>query len=110
MSQPFSDGPTQSPPKDPHPGQLPSGAVLNEAFQFSMRCWSVVLRLAWLPLVLCGLIFLGYGAVVFDNASGVDGETPAGLSLRVPGFVAFVLGLAATGGAVYLFAGFMTSI
>ena len=110
MSQSFPDGPPQSPPpQGPSPAPLPSGEVLNEAFQFSLRCWSAVLRLAWLPLVLCGLIFLGYGALAFVGGSGAGGE-PAGIALRVPGVVAFVLGAAATGGAVYLFAGFMTSI
>lgn len=101
MSQPSSPSSPQSP--------LSAGEVLNEAFQFALQRWGTVLRYAWLPALLCfGLIFL-YSAAVFDNAEALDGEAP-GISLRIPAFAAFALGLVVFAACAYLYAGFMTSV
>lgn len=93
----------------PQGGPLSAGEVLNEAFQFALQRWGTVLRYAWLPALLClGLIIL-YGASVFGDGEALDGEA-AGMSLRMPAFAAFVLGLVVFAACAYLYAGFMTSV
>ena len=101
----MSQSSSQSSPQGP----LSAGEVLNEAFQFALQRWGTVLRYAWLPALLClGLIFL-YSAAVFGDGETLDGEA-AELSLRMPAFAAFLLGVVVFAACAYLYAGFMTSV
>lgn len=88
---------------------LPAGEVLNEAFQFGLRRWGTVLRYLWLPLILSIASVIGYGGLVLENAPGLDGDA-AGLSFRVPAFIAYLLGAVVFAVCLFLYAGFMTSV
>lgn len=85
---------------------LPSGEVLNEAFQFGLRRWGTVLRFAWLPAALIIAILVGYDSLAFRSVEGGAEMLP----LRIPAFAAFLLGVAAIAACLFLYAGFMASI
>ena len=97
------------------PYPLPAGDVLNEAFQFGLRRWGVVLRFAWAPLLLSITSVLGFGALVVDW-QGVenDGDPMALMDFdnywRLSPLVAAFLGFAVYMVCVMLYAGFMASI
>jgi hypothetical protein len=95
--------------------KLPVGDVLNEAVQFGLHRWATVLRFAWLPMLLSGLVFGILFALIIDPSNFSAATENATLEtvkadLRIPVSAAVTLGMLVYIFVIFLFCGVMASM
>ena len=97
--------------------RLPTGDILNEAFQFAYRRWPTLFQFAWLPILLGALLVIGAGYAVFDaeKLQAPQGSPAQGFPnlreiLRVSPVMAGLIWIVLVLGMLFLYSGMFASV